>query len=175
MIRHVEFARDSWFVADAKPRVISRVPSFPPRFLPFKHIIFYSFRITVPPAIIFILPAPAASAASCFVFHFAASAGFLHPVVRSRTANVSAWILMLDPRPPPFHPLLLGLPSSPASPVIPASFAFLSSRPRHSPPLWPFPRTEFAGDRRNANNAEVVWDQGSVLSLHFHKIPTTAR
>lgn len=146
-------------------------PSFPS--LQTYHFLFIPHNRA--PAIIFILPAPAASAASCFVFHFAASAGFLHPVVRSRTANVSAWILMLDPRPSPFHPLLLGLPSSPASPVIPASFAFLSSRPRHSPPLWPFPRTEFAGDRRNANTAEVVWDQGSVLSLHFHKIPTTAR
>lgn len=36
-------------------------------------------------------------------FHFAASASFLQLVVRNRTANVSAWILMSDPYTCPTH------------------------------------------------------------------------
>lgn len=91
-----------------------------------------------------------------FTFYFAASTSFLYPVVRSRTANVSAWILMFDPH---SHPQFsLSLPSSSA--VIPASFTL----PRHP---RAFPRAEFAGDHRNANTVEVVWYQRNVLSCIF--------
>jgi len=59
--------------------VISRaVPSFPPRFPPFKHIIFYSSRIHPAPS----LPPEPPSPFSSFLlrgFHFAASAFYTNP------------------------------------------------------------------------------------------------
>lgn len=134
--------------------------------------IFYSLRATIslPASLsstgcsLFILLHPS------FAFHFAASASFLQLVVRSRTANVSAWILMSDPcfnTTPPTNPRS-------SWPGNPGQFSSPSRRGCSNYPSQSGAVGIYAGSR-NANSTEVVWHQEKRFVLHFHKTLSTDR